>query len=67
MRVIIMFYLGIDISKDKFDVALLDGKKGKHKVFKNNEDGFRREKNVSKQKAPQEFHLKPLNLTFYTS
>ena len=37
-----MFYLGIDISKDKFDVALLDGKKGKHKVFKNNEDGFER-------------------------
>ena len=37
-----MFYLGIDISKDKFDVTFLDGKKGKHKVFKNNEDCFER-------------------------
>jgi transposase len=37
-----MNYLGIDISKDKFDVALLTGGKGKHKVFKNNLAGFER-------------------------
>jgi transposase len=37
-----MNYLGIDISKDKFDVALLSSGKGKHKVFKNNLAGFER-------------------------
>lgn len=37
-----MKYLGIDVSKDKFDVALLEGKKAKYKVFKNNKDGFER-------------------------
>ena len=35
-----MDYLSIDISKDKFDVALLIDKKSKHKVFKNNLDGI---------------------------
>jgi transposase len=35
-------FLGIDISKDKFDIALLINGKSKHKVFKNNVDGFKR-------------------------
>lgn len=33
-------YLGIDIAKKKFDVALIIGEKYKHKVFPNNEQGF---------------------------
>lgn len=37
-----MNYLGIDISKDKFDVALLVDGKSKHKHFKNNFEGFER-------------------------
>jgi transposase len=34
--------LGIDIAKRKFDVALLKEKKYYHKVFENNEEGFKR-------------------------
>ncbi len=32
--------LGVDIAKRKFDVALLINDKLKHKVFKNNQEGF---------------------------
>ncbi|MDT7806745.1 MAG: Transposase [Acidobacteriota bacterium] len=36
-----LFPLGIDISKSKFDVALLrEGGKFKHRVFPNTEAGF---------------------------
>ena len=38
----VMKYLGIDVSKDKFDVALLEGKQTKHKTFSNNDAGFNR-------------------------
>ena len=33
-------FVGIDIAKDKFDVALLADNKFKHKVFKNKQEGF---------------------------
>jgi transposase len=33
--------LGIDIAKQKFDVALLADGKIKHKVCKNSEEGFK--------------------------
>ena len=32
--------LGVDISKQKFDVYLLIGSKERHKVFHNNKEGF---------------------------
>ena len=35
------FVLGVDIAKRKFDVALLVDQKLRHKVFANNEEGFR--------------------------
>jgi transposase len=35
------FVLGVDIAKRKFDVALLVDEKLRHKVFANNEEGFR--------------------------
>lgn len=33
-------YLGIDVAKSKFDVALLQNNKYKFKIFKNNIKGF---------------------------
>ncbi|MWQ00892.1 IS110 family transposase, partial [Glaesserella parasuis] len=36
-----LYYVGIDIAKAKFDVAIkLQNGKHKHKVFKNNPEGF---------------------------
>ncbi len=32
--------LGVDIAKKKFDVCLLIGSKERHKVFRNNKEGF---------------------------
>jgi transposase len=34
--------LGIDVSKEKFDVALLVGEKYRHKRFSNNPEGFKK-------------------------
>jgi translation elongation factor EF-1alpha len=34
-----LFILGIDISKNKFDVALLKNNKYRHRKFRNNADG----------------------------
>ena len=36
----VMIVLGVDIAKSKFDAALLVNGKIKHKVFKNNQEGF---------------------------
>ncbi|MDX1921410.1 MAG: transposase [Candidatus Caenarcaniphilales bacterium] len=48
--------LGFDISKDKFDVALLVNKKGKHKVFKNNQNGFERFEKWLKENSVESVH-----------
>ena len=48
------FILGIDVSKKKFDVALLRGDKLRHKYFNNDQKGFQALSGwLSKQKADQ--------------
>jgi transposase len=42
MESLMNMFLGIDISKSKFDVALLNDGKYKHKVFSNDNSGFKK-------------------------
>lgn len=52
-----MQYLGIDVSKDKFDVALMVGPdQFKQKVFSNDESGFRKLMNWLESRATEEVH-----------
>ncbi len=41
------YYLGIDIAKRKFDVALMVENKYTHKIFINTMEGFKQLANVS--------------------
>lgn len=52
-----MIAVGIDISKAKFDVAVLVGKKPKHKVFDNQSKGFEALLNWLSKYAKEELHL----------
>jgi transposase len=49
--------LGVDIAKKKFDVALLVNDKQKHKVFTNNQEGFRELLGWLKKKGVEHVHL----------
>ncbi len=49
--------LGVDIAKKKFDVALLVNDKQKHKVFTNNQEGFRELLGWLKKKGLEHVHL----------
>ena len=49
--------LGVDIAKKKFDVALLVNDKQKHKVFMNNQEGFRELLGWLKKKGVEHVHL----------
>jgi len=49
-------YLGIDISKKSFDVALLKENKYKHKAFKNNEKGYEELKKWLEYNQANEVH-----------
>lgn len=49
--------LGVDIAKKKFDVALLVNDKLKHKVFTNNQEGFRELLGWLKKKGVEHVHL----------
>jgi transposase len=49
--------LGVDIAKKEFDVALLVNDKQKHKVFTNNQEGFRELLGWLKKKGVDHVHL----------
>jgi transposase len=54
---VVMIAVGIDIAKTKFDVVILKGKRPKHKMFDNNDKGFKALQSWLTSSNPEDLHL----------